>query len=303
QPALRRPGSRRHAARRPPVRVDPRRVPRLGRQGRRSPRLPGQVPAGRPTAPGRRPAHPAGRLRTGRRAMTALETRELTVPELSLVLLVGVSGSGKSTFARAHFTPTEVISSDFCRGLVADDENDQSATSAAFEVLRFIAGQRLKAGRLTVIDATNVQPEARRDLVQLAREYDVLPAAIVLDLPEKVCAERNAGRPARAFGPQSPRRQRGQLRRGLNQLHREGFRTVHVLRTPEEVDAVTITRTRLYADLRHEPGPFDIIGDVHGCRAELEELLAALGYVIEHDAAGRPVGARHPGGRRAVFVG
>jgi protein phosphatase len=235
--------------------------------------------------------------------MTALETRELTVPELSLVLLVGVSGSGKSTFARAHFRPTEVISSDFCRGLVADDENDQSATPAAFEVLRFIAGQRLRAGRLTVIDATNVQPEARRDLVQLAREYDVLPAAIVLDLPEKVCAERNAGRPDRDFGPHVLRRQRGQLRRGLNQLHREGFRTVHVLRTPEEVDAVTITRTRLYADLRHEPGPFDIIGDVHGCRAELEELLAALGYVIEPDAAGRPVGARHPGGRRAVFVG
>src|SRR5204862_261050 len=98
-------------------------------------------------------------------------------------------------FARTHFKPTEVISSDFCRGLVADDENDQSATAAAFEVLQFIAGQRLKAGRLTVIDATNVQPEARRELVMLAREHDVLPTAIVLDLPEKLCAERNAGRP------------------------------------------------------------------------------------------------------------
>ena len=117
---------------------------------------------------------------------------ELSIPELSLVVLVGVTGSGKSTFARAHFKPTEVISSDFCRGLVADDENDQSATPAAFELLRFIVGQRLKAGRLTVIDATNVQPEARRDLVLLAREYDVLPVAIVLDLPERLCAERNA---------------------------------------------------------------------------------------------------------------
>jgi protein phosphatase len=227
---------------------------------------------------------------------------ELTVPELSLVVLVGITGSGKSTFARAHFKPTEVISSDYCRGLVADDENDQSATPAAFDVLRYIAGKRLEAGRLTVVDATNVQPEARRDLVLLAREYDVLPAAIVLDLPEKLCAERNAQRPDRDFGPHVIRRQRDQLRRNLKRLQREGFRTVHVLRSPDEVAAATITRTRLYSDLRHEAGPFDVIGDVHGCLAELEELLVTLGYSLERDAAGRPAGARHPE-RRAVFVG
>jgi protein phosphatase len=227
---------------------------------------------------------------------------ELKVPELSLVVLIGVTGSGKSTFARAHFKPTEVISSDFCRGLVADDENDQSATADAFEVLQFIAGKRLATGRLTVVDATNVQPEARRQLVLLAREHDVLPVAIVLDLPEKLCAERNAGRPDRDFGPHVLRRQRGQLRRGLRGLGREGFRTVHVLHTPEEVGAAAITRTRLYSDLRHEAGPFDVIGDVHGCRAELEQLLTELGYVIERDPAGRPVNARHPD-RRAVFTG
>ena len=120
---------------------------------------------------------------------------ELSIPELSLVVLVGVTGSGKSTFARAHFTPTEVISSDFCRGLVADDENDQSATRDAFEVLRFIAGKRL-AARLTVVDATSVQPEARRELVLLAREHDVLPVAIVLDLPERLCASATPGVPS-----------------------------------------------------------------------------------------------------------
>ena len=228
---------------------------------------------------------------------------ELAVPELSLVVLVGVTGSGKSTFARAHFKPTEVISSDFCRGLVADDENDQSATPQAFELLHYIAGQRLQAGRLTVIDATNVQPEARRELVALAREHDVLPVALVLDLPEKLCAQRNASRPDRDFGAHVLRRQRGQLRRGLSSLKREGFRAVHVLRTPEEVDAATITRTRLFSDLRHETGPFDVIGDVHGCRAELEQLLVTLGYELERDAAGCPVNARHPGNRRAVFVG
>ena len=152
--------------------------------------------------------------------MTELSTLELTVPELSLVVLVGVTGSGKSTFARTHFKPTEVISSDLCRGLVADDENDQSATPAAFELLHYIAGKRLAAGRLTVIDATNVQPEARRELVLLAREHDVLPVAIVLDLPEKLCAERNAA--GRNLGAHVLRRQRGQLRRGLHHLRRGG---------------------------------------------------------------------------------
>jgi protein phosphatase len=229
-------------------------------------------------------------------------TRELTVPELSLVVLIGVSGSGKSTFGCTHFRPTEVISSDFCRGLVADDENDQSATPQAFELLHYIAGQRLKAGRLTVVDATNVQTEARRQLVAIAREHDVLPVAIVLDVPEKVCVERNAGRPDRDFGAHVIRRQRDQLRRGLKGLQREGFRTVHTLHGEDEVADVSITRTKLFNDLRHESGPFDVIGDVHGCRAELEALLAELGYAIGRDHEGRATGAHHDG-RRAIFVG
>src|SRR5919202_1743592 len=105
----------------------------------------------------------------------------LVIPELALVVLIGPSGAGKSTFARRHFKPTEVISSDFCRGLVSDDENDQSATRDAFDVLHYIAGKRLAAGRRTVVDATSVQQDARRQLLDLARQYDVLPIAIVLD--------------------------------------------------------------------------------------------------------------------------
>ena len=234
--------------------------------------------------------------------MTQQDSRQLSIPELSLVVLIGVSGSGKSTFAASRFRPTEVISSDFCRGLVADDENDQAATPDAFEVLHFIAGKRLAAGRLTVIDATSVQPEARRPLVALAREHDVLPVAIVLDVPERVCVARNAGRPDRDFGAEVVRRQHQQLRRGLRSLQREGFRAVHVLTGADDVAAATITRTRLFNDLRHESGPFDVIGDVHGCLAELETLLSQLGYVIARDAAGRPAGASHPG-RRAIFLG
>lgn len=220
--------------------------------------------------------------------------RTLPVTDLSLVVLIGASGSGKSTFARRHFKPTEIISSDFCRGLVADDENDQSASRDAFDVLHHIAGKRLAAGRLTVVDATNVQSESRKQLVQLARSHDVLPIAIVLDLPEEVCLARNATRPDRADMPRHVvQRHRRELRRSLRGLEREGFRKVHVLRTEEEADRAEVVQERRYNDLRHLTGPFDIIGDIHGCDSELDTLLGKLGYV---DGA-------HPEGRTAVFVG
>ena len=231
------------------------------------------------------------------------EPRELSIPELSLVVLVGVSGSGKTTFARQHFGPFEVISSDFCRGLVADNENDQAASADAFDVLQYIAGKRLAAGRLTVVDATNVQPAARKQFVELARAHDVLPVAIVLDLPKNLCARRNSGRPDRTFGAQVITRQHDQLRRSLRSLSREGFRKVHVLRDPAQVDAAVVVRERLLTDYRDRAGPFDVIGDVHGCRTELEALLGELGYTITRDTAGRAVDAAPPGGRTALFLG
>ena len=145
---------------------------------------------------------------------------KITIPELSLVVLIGPSGCGKSTFAKQHFKATEVLSSDFCRGLVSDDENDQSATNDAFAVLHFVARKRLAAGRLTVVDATNVQPDSRKPLVELAREFHVLPVAIVFDLPEKLCQERNQSRADRQFGPHVIRNQAAQLRRSLRGLER-----------------------------------------------------------------------------------
>jgi protein phosphatase len=204
---------------------------------------------------------------------------KITLPELSLVALIGPTGSGKSTFARKHFKPTEVLSSDYCRGLVSDDENSQAATKDAFDLLYFIAGKRLAAAKLTVVDATNVQPEARKPIVEIAREYHCLPVAIVLDLPEKLCHERNHGRPDRTFGPHVARQHSQALRRSLRHLKEEGFRHVWVLTSPEEVEAVEIERQPLWNNLKHEHGPFDLIGDIHGCSEELEALLGLLGYL------------------------
>jgi protein phosphatase len=224
--------------------------------------------------------------------------REIAIPELSLVVLIGVSGCGKSSFVRKHFGPFETISSDFCRGLVSNDENNQTATKAAFEVLHFIAAKRLEAAMLTVIDATNVQAEARKPLVELAREYHLLPVAIVLDIPEDVCRERNRTRPDRSFGPHVIRQQRSQLHRSLRNLQREGFRHVHVLRSVPEIDAVTIRREPLWNNRKADHGPFDVIGDVHGCADELTELLQTLGYVADSEGTWS-----HPAGRKVVLVG
>ena len=231
---------------------------------------------------------------------------KLTVPELAVVALVGPSGSGKSSFARKHFRSTEVLSSDFCRGLVSDDETSQAATNDAFEVLHFIASKRLAAGKLVVTDATNVQPEARKPIVALARQYHCIPVAIVFDLPEKLCHERNRDRSDRNFGPHVVRQQSRQLRNALRKLEREGFRRVHVLQSPEDVDAAEIERQPLWNNLKQEHGPFDIIGDIHGCFDELKDLLTQLGYFVSKRGNGDGAlryDVKHPEGRKVVFLG
>ena len=268
------------------------------------------APSGR-RPPGIRSTFPRHRATTlhPRRADTdgGVHPMNLEIPELCLVVLVGPSGSGKSTFAARHFKSTEVVSSDACRAMVADDANDQAATPDAFALLNYIASTRLRAGRLTVIDATSVQPQARKSLVELAREHDCLPVAIVLNMPESVCLARNRDRDDRNFGDHVVRRQVQQLRRSIRGLRREGFRYIYVLDTPEDVDAATMERTPSWTNRQHETGPFDIIGDVHGCFDELVALLERLDYRIEPTGVGGSGGAgfsvSHPQGRKAVFVG
>ncbi|GGZ35186.1 hypothetical protein GCM10010387_31570 [Streptomyces inusitatus] len=209
--------------------------------------------------------------------------------DLALVVLVGARGSGKSAFARRHFGPDRILSSDACRVLVAADTGDPSASADAHDALHHLAGERLAAGRLTVVDATHVRAESRRPLIRLAREHDVPSIAIVLDLPEEECARPGPAGPP----PDAVRQQRGELRRSLGGLEREGFHQVHVLRSRAEADAAEVVLERRRTDLTGLTGPFDLIGDVHGCSSELETLLARLGY---RDGA-------HPDGRTAVFVG
>jgi len=230
---------------------------------------------------------------------------KFTFPDLSLVVLIGPSGSGKSTFAKKHFLPTEVISSDYCRAIVADDENDLSATDDAFEILHFIAAKRLAAGRLTVVDATNVKSEDRKPLVELARQYHCLPVAIVLNVPERVCHERNRVRTDRRLPDHVAHRQLQNLRRSLRGLEREGFRHVLILSSPEEADAISLERVPLYNNKKNETGPFDIIGDIHGCYDELVALLTQLGYTrvpVAHNPSPFETFVP-PAGRKAVFLG
>jgi len=221
----------------------------------------------------------------------------ITVPELSLVVLIGASGSGKSTFARKHFKPTEILSSDYFRALVSDDENDQSVNAPAFELLHQTCAQRLALGKLTVIDATNVQPDSRKSLLDLARRYHVLPVAVVLDIPAAQCEEWDRLRTNRHVGARVIRNHHQQLGRSLRRLGDEGFRAVHVLTTVAEMNDAVVERELLRSNRKSELGPFDIIGDVHGCIEELKELLEKLGYTVS------PAGAIPASGRKALFLG
>ncbi|MBI5591831.1 MAG: polynucleotide kinase-phosphatase [Deltaproteobacteria bacterium] len=231
---------------------------------------------------------------------------EIKIPKLSLVVLIGVSGSGKSSFAKKCFKGTEILSSDYCRALVSDDETNQAATDAAFQVLHFIASKRLAAGRLTVVDATHVQPEARKPLISLAREYHAIPVAIVFDLPEKICQDRNRSRPDRDFGGHVIRQQHSQLLRSLRGLKKEGFRHIHTISTEADANGTIVERVAMWNDRNNLKGPFDIVGDLHGCFDELTELLEKLGYTPGSRNPENPMAGpiySHPEGRMMIFLG
>ena len=232
------------------------------------------------------------------------QLKTIDIPELALVALIGVSGSGKSTLSRRHFLPTEVLSSDFFRGLVSDDENDQTCTPDAFDALYYMLAKRLARGNLTVVGATNVRAEDRKRLIEHARKFHCFAVALVLDTPEKVCQARNSLRPDRNFGPHVIGRQINELKRGLRGLEKEGFRYVHIFDGSEDFE---IRRVPLWNNKKDETGPFDIFGDLHGCAAELRLLLSQLGWecvaLPDQPTPWEDECWRHPLGRKAIFLG
>lgn len=224
--------------------------------------------------------------------------KEIKLPEISLILLIGASSSGKSTFAKKYFLPTEIISSDYCRALVSDNENDLSATNAAFELLHFLAAKRLKLGKLTVIDALNIRKEDRAKLVQLAKDNYALAAAIVIETSIRTLFDRHETRTDRNFGKNVLERQFDDFKRLMRSIEREGFSYTYFINPEEEIK---IYRQPLWNNKKDEKGPFDIIGDIHGCFDELQELLLKLGYNISQED-GHCV-FQNPENRRAIFLG
>lgn len=252
------------------------------------------------------------------------------LPEKCLVILMGASGCGKSTFAHKFFNKTEIVSSDECRGIVSDDENNQAATPDAFELLHFIVHKRLKNGKLTVVDATNVQPEARKALIKIADEHFMQTVGIVFNYEIDTCFVRNQNRADRQFGRNVVANHVRDLRRSIRGLGKEGIRHAYYFDDPSQADAFEgFDRVRMWPDRMDETGPFDVIGDVHGCFDELNELLQDLGYQVQEVDRKAPIilgdrpkrekiGDRpdpevrdvpeyfrisHPEGRKAIFVG
>jgi protein phosphatase len=220
----------------------------------------------------------------------------LVLPESSLVLLVGPSGCGKSTFARARFAATEIVSSDHFRAIVCDDEGNQAASRDAFTILHEVVACRLAWRRFTVIDATNLKAEARRPLLDLARRYHFATCAIVFDMAEEVCRLHNERRSERQVPEGVIARHVQTFQQSRAALDREGYQHVYTLRSPAEADSAVVVREPLALDRRGDHGPFDIIGDIHGCIDELRDLLTLMGYRV-----GERV--EPPLGRMALFVG
>lgn len=232
---------------------------------------------------------------------------KISLPELSLVLLIGPSSSGKSFFAQKHFHPTEIVSSEYCRELISDDRENREVSKDAFDLLHMISSKRLKFGRFTVVDTANLRNESRHALLQLTRKYHIIPIALVFNLPENICLERNKTRAENAQEESFIHHQMQQLRHLLRNLKREGYQSIHIFNTPEEVEQVELERQELGINQKSDSGPFDIIGDIHGCFDELLLLLEKLGYQIKTTTSPTEklpqYQVTNPPGRKLIFLG
>lgn len=222
----------------------------------------------------------------------------LQIPDFCLVLLVGPAGSGKSSLAARHFRPTEILSSDRARAWITDDEAEQEATADAFALLHRMADLRLAWRRLTVVDATNLESAHRQQWLAIARAHHAETVALVLHFPLSLVRERNRAR-SRQVSQKVLDLHFGRFHAEFPALQGEGYSYIHILEDPHVVETLTLSRVPLPVDRRQDPGPFDLVGDVHACHGELVELLEKLGYKVAPDG----LQAVPPTGRRALFLG
>lgn len=218
----------------------------------------------------------------------------ISMPRTTLLVLCGVPGCGKSTFAWRYFKHSAIVSSDQCRVMVSDSETNMAASSEAFRLFSHIIERRLSLGRFTVADSTALTKRARRDLLRIGRKYGFNVTLLIFDLPEDVCLARNAGRERRVIEAVIAGMLQD-LRRTIKSARDEGFDNVHIISEADTINSSFAIKVN-----SHEvtlPGPFDIIGDVHGCYDELVMLLQKLGYRKRFNYY------THPAARKAVFLG
>ncbi len=230
---------------------------------------------------------------------------EIKIPDFALVLLIGPSGSGKTHFANNFFASAEILSQQQFQDMLSDDGSDENLHGEALKLMYQAIELRLKYRKTCVVDAELLTQESRKELRRLFRKYHAKVISIVFTANAKICLERNASRPDSDSRTQLVRSQIGRMERIPKELEEEGFKT-RFLVGPENED-LHVVRTRMRSDFRHEQGPFDIVGDVHGCFEELVKLLQELGYVVEQVESKLEIGPNYvvsaPHGRRIVFVG
>lgn len=226
----------------------------------------------------------------------------IQIPEFSLVVLIGCAGSGKTTFAHSVFSEDTLVSSGDCRRMISLSDHDPQASHDTFELMHTIIGMRLKRRLRTVVDACHLSSDSRRPLVELARKYHARLVAIVFDLPFELCLENLKRGRTEALDEETLQRQYKSLQSQKRGLNHEGFHEIYTLSSLQDIKQTYLRTLKPPFDQRESKGPFDIIGDIHGCADELIELLQKLGYAVHASKGGTPQ-ISHPQGRQLIFVG
>ncbi len=224
------------------------------------------------------------------------DSNVIAIPEISLIALIGATGSGKSAFAATHFAPDEILNPE--QFISFDGATAPTDAYPRLDSLLDAARRRLSQKKLTVIDAVNVRRQDRAALIRVAEECGVDAMAIVFHLDESICLARQGQYSAKTFSPGAIHKQVAMLQQSLPGLEKEGFCATAVLNSPAEVESARVARSKRFCNLRWDRGPFDIIGDIHGCYDELLALLTLLGYHLNDEG-----GAWRPEGRKAIFLG